>query len=183
MFNKKIKNIISLALAIGIIGGAGSLAYFSDKEVLGGELNLTLGTLSSEVKKTIKIDNMDIEKEVNDTFVLLNNGTLNQRVVINFLNPSIGEDGLEKIKYSLDFESSNKEKKIKSYGGGKEKINSLFNKEIYLLDENGEEIYLEEGETLIAKLTLIMERDMPESYSGKEFKFDLKVGYLQENDE
>ena len=158
MFNKKIKNIIFLALAIGITGGVGSLAYFSDKEVVGGELNLTLGTLSSEVKKTIKIDNMDIEKEVNDTFVLLNSGTLNQRVVINFLNSSIGEDGLEKINY-------------------------LFNKEIYLLDENGEEIYLEEGEILTAKLTLTMERDMPESYSGKEFKFDLKVGYLQENDE
>ena len=96
----KMRRIISLVLAIGIIGGLGSVAYFSDKENVNGDLKLTLGTLSSEATKTVKIEKMDIEVPVSDTFIITNNGTLDQRMTLNFKNSSIGNDGLEKIKYT-----------------------------------------------------------------------------------
>ena len=38
----KMRRIISLVLAIGITGGLGSVAYFSDKENVNGDLKLTL---------------------------------------------------------------------------------------------------------------------------------------------
>ena len=75
----KMRRIISLVLAIGITGGLGSVAYFSDKENVNGDLKLTLGTLSSEATKTVKIEKMDIEVPVSDTFIITNNGTLDQR--------------------------------------------------------------------------------------------------------
>ena len=85
----KVRRIISLVLAIGITGGLGSIAYFSDKEKVNGDLKLTLGTLSSEATKTVKIEKMDIEVPVSDTFIITNNGTLDQRMTLNFKNSSI----------------------------------------------------------------------------------------------
>ena len=170
----KMRRIISLVLAIGITGGLGSVAYFSDKENVNGDLKLTLGTLSSEATKTVKIEKMDIEVPVSDTFIITNNGTLDQRMTLNFKNSSIGNDGLEKIKYSLSFESSENR-------NGEETLLSLFNKNIQLLDAEGNEVVLNDGEVLTATLTLNMQRDMPENYSNAEFKFDLNIGYAQEN--
>ncbi|EGT3615703.1 signal peptide protein [Clostridium perfringens] len=180
MKNAKMRKIVSLALAIGITGSLCSLAYFSDKEKINGDLKLTLGTLSSEATKTIKIDGMDIEVPVSDTFVITNNGTLDQKLTIDFKNPSIGNDGLDKIKYSLSFESS-ENRNIQGYGNGEETLLSLFEKSINLVDLEGNEIVLNEGEIITATLTLNMQRNMPEQYSGKEFKFDLNIGYTQEN--
>ncbi|WP_300259940.1 TasA family protein [Clostridium sp.] len=180
MKNAKIRRIISLVLAIGITGGLGSLAYFSHEENINSDLKLTLGTLSSEAKKTIKIDKMDIEVPVSDNFIIANNGTLDQRVKINFKNPSIGNDGLEKIKYSLSFKSS-ENRDIKGYGDGEEKLLSLFDKTIELLDSEGNEVVLNDGEVLTATLTLNMQRDMPRKYSNTEFKFDLNIRYTQKN--
>lgn len=176
----KMRRIISLVLAIGIIGGLGSVAYFSDKENVNGDLKLTLGTLSSEATKTVKIEKMDIEVPVSDTFIITNNGTLDQRMTLNFKNSSIGNDGLEKIKYYLSFESS-ENRNIQGYGNGEETLLSLFNKNIQLLDTEGNEVVLNDGEVLTATLTLNMQRDMPENYSNAEFKFDLNIGYAQEN--
>ncbi|MFH0334494.1 signal peptide protein [Clostridium perfringens] len=130
MKNLNVRRIFLLLLVIGITGSLGSVSYFSDKENVNGDLRLTLGTLSSEATKTVKIEKMDIEVPVSDTFIITNNGTLDQRMTLNFKNSSIGNDGLEKIKYSL---------------------------------------------------TLNMQRDMPENYSNAEFKFDLNIGYTQEN--
>ncbi|MFQ7566403.1 MAG: signal peptide protein, partial [Clostridium perfringens] len=45
----------------------------------------------------------------------------------------------------------------------------------------GNEVVLNDGEVLTATLTLNMQRDMPENYSNAEFKFDLNIGYAQEN--
>lgn len=180
MKNAKMRRIVSLALAVGITGSLGSLAYFSDKEKINGDLKLTLGTLSSEATKTIKIDKMNIEVPVSDTFIITNNGTLDQRMTINLKNSSIENDGLDKIKYSLTFESS-ENRNIQGYGNGEETLLSLFNKNIRLVDLDGNEIVLNEGEVLTATLTLNMQRDMPEQYSDKEFKFDLNIGYTQEN--
>lgn len=172
--------ILFLVLAIGIAGSLGSLAYFSDKENIYGDLELTIGTLSSEVTKVIKIEKMDIEVPVSDTFIINNNGTLDQRMTMNFKNSSIGNDGLDKIKYSLSFESS-KNRNIKVYGSEKETLLSLFNRDIKLLDSEGNEVVLDDGEVLTGKLVLNMQRDMPEAYSDKEFKFDLNINYTQEN--
>ena len=176
----KMRRIISLVLAIGITGGLGSVAYFSDKENVNVDLKLTLGTLSSEATKTVKIEKMDVEVPVSDTFIITNNGTLDQRMTLNFKNSSIGNDGLEKIKYSLSFESS-ENRNIQGYGNGEETLLSLFNKNIQLLDAESNEVVLNDGEVLTATLTLNMQRDMPENYSNAEFKFDLNIGYTQEN--
>ncbi|ELC8443541.1 signal peptide protein [Clostridium perfringens] len=180
MENSKMRNIIALALAIGVTGSVGSLAYFSDKEKMNGEIKLTLGTLSSEITKGIKIEGIDIEVPVSDTFLITNNGTLDQTVLINFENSSIGNDGLEKIKYSLSFKSS-KDRKLKSYGNGEETLLSLFENGVKVVDLDNNEIILEEGEILTATLILNMQRDMPEKYSGTDFNFDLRVGYNQAN--
>ena len=103
MKNLNVRRIFLLLLVIGITGSLGSVSYFSDKENVNGDLRLTLGTLSSEATKTVKIEKMDIEVPVSDTFIITNNGTLDQRMTLNFKNSSIGNDGLEKIKYSLSF--------------------------------------------------------------------------------
>lgn len=180
MKNKKVRKVLALALAIGITGSLGSLAYFYDKENLNGDLKITIGTLSSDTTKTIKIENMDIETPVSDTFIIVNSGTLDQILKMSLKNPSIGNDGLEKIKYSLTFESSNG-RKIKGYGNGEETLSSLFNKDIKLIGIDNEELVLNEGETITAILTLNMQRDMPDKYSDTEFKFDLNISYTQEN--
>ena len=180
MENKKIRKVLALALAIGITGSLGSLAYFYDKEKINGDLKITLGTLSSETTKTIKIDGMDIDIPVSDTFVITNSGTLDQILRLNFKNPSIENDGLEKVKYSLTFESSNG-KSIKGYGNGEETLVDLFNKDIKLMGYDNNDIVINEGEVITATLTLNMQRDMPEKYSNSEFKFDLNIGYTQEN--
>ena len=177
-FNVRI--ILLFLLVIVITGSLGSVSYFSDKENVNGDLRLTLGTLSSEATKIIKIEKMDVEVPVSDTFIITNNGTLDQRITLNFKNSSIGNDGLEKIKYSLSFESS-ENRNIQGYGNGEETLLSLFNKNIQLLDAEGNEIVLNDGEVLTATLTLNMQRDMPENYSNAEFKFDLNIGYTQEN--
>ena len=180
MKNLNVRIIFLLLLVIGITGSLGSVSYFSDKENVNGDLRLTLGTLSSEATKIIKVEKMDVEVPVSDTFIITNNGTLNQRMTLNFKNSSIGNDGLEKIKYSLSFESS-ENRNIQGYGNGEETLLSLFNKNIQLLDAEGNEIVLNDGEVLTATLTLNMQRDMPENYSNAEFKFDLNIGYTQEN--
>ena len=142
MKTRKMRRIISLVLAIGITGGLGSVAYFSDKENVNGDLKLTLGTLSSEATKTIKIEKMDIEVPVSDNFIITNNGTLDQIMTLNFKNSSIGNDGLEKIKYSLSFESS-ENRDIQGYGNGEETLLSLFDKNIKGLKRKLEELKLE----------------------------------------
>ncbi len=107
------RRIFLLLLVIGITGSLGSVSYFSDKENVNGDLRLILGTLSSEATKTVKIEKMDVEVPVSDTFIITNNGTLDQRMTLNFKNSSIGNDGLEKIKYSLSL----KVVKIEIYKG------------------------------------------------------------------
>ena len=132
MKNLNVRRIFLLLLVIGITGSLGSVSYFSDKENVNGDLRLTLGTLSSEATKIIKVEKMDVEVPVSDTFIITNNGTLDQRITLNFKNSSIGNDGLEKIKYSLSFESS-ENRNIQGYGNGEETLLSLFNKNIQLL--------------------------------------------------
>ena len=151
-------------------------SVFFDFKECESDLNITLQLYV----KIIKIEKMDVEVPVSDTFIITNNGTLDQRMTLNFKNSSIGNDGLEKIKYSLSFESS-ENRNIQGYGNGEETLLSLFNKNIQLLDAEGNEIVLNDGEVLTATLTLNMQRDMPENYSNAEFKFDLNIGYTQEN--
>lgn len=178
----KIRKILALVLVIGITVGLGSFAYFSDQRLMNGEIKLVLGTLDSNINKTVKIDSLDIEVPVSDTFVINNDGTLDQEMILKFSNPSIESDGLEKIKYSLTIESSNG-KKIKEYGNGNERLNTLFNKELNLVDSDGNEVFLEAGESLRGTLTLTMNRDMPEKYSNANLNFDLSIAYTQTNSE
>lgn len=182
MKGNKFRKITTLVVAIGITGGMGSLAYFSDQKLMNGEIKLVLGTLDSNITKTIKIEKLDIEVPVSDTFVITNNGTLDQKMTFMLNNSSIDTDGLDKINYSLSFESS-AGKKIKTYGNGNEALSTLFNKELELLDINGNKVFLDDGETLTGTLTLNMKRDMPEKYSNADFTFDLNVAYTQTNNE
>lgn len=76
MKNLNVRRIFLLLLVIGITDSLGSVSYFSDKENVNGDLRLTLGTLSSEATKIIKVEKMDVEVPVSDTFIITNNGTL-----------------------------------------------------------------------------------------------------------
>ena len=134
---------LALALSIGSVQGLGTYALFTDIEDVGSNLSISTGDVDVEIEnKTTELNLSNEKTEAVINFNILNNGTLNQYLKLNFGYSSINNKDL---KNYIDFKlSSNKANiKFEDLGGN--------NYELY---EGEEKLILNPGNSINVELTL-----------------------------
>lgn len=109
-FNQKRKQKIketliglSLAISIGLVGSAGSYAYFSARVNTDNGITITMGTLDVGIGDGFNLDEFNQNTEYTQTFAITNTGTLDEILTLKFDNVSFNgsEIDLSKVDYEL----------------------------------------------------------------------------------
>lgn len=174
--NKNIKATLtglSLSLVIGLAGGVGSYAYFTDKEEIKNDLVISMGDLQTSISKSLDITGLKPNSKNTEEFNIKNEGTLDQNVTIKFSNISQNIDyskytNSDKIQYELEI--------IKLDGNVTSKKTTI-NKLNELSFDDTELGTLKKGESFKCKVT-ISSGDI-RLYENSEINFDLNVDAVQ----
>lgn len=186
---------LALMIAIGVAGGVGSYAYFTDQSEAKNDLVVTMGELDIDIPNS-KEWNHDIGKTYDRQEIYIdNNGTLNQNVKLtidNFkVNDTLSEEILKEINYQIEFKYVNRNQEeidkiiylngedlSKGIEQGKTLI-ELNGKSGYLKDDKGELITLSPGEYIKCTMATDITGANKELIQNKTITFDTNADGFQ----
>lgn len=178
---------LALALAIGSTQIMGTYALFTDTEDIASNLDISTGDVDVEaevVESLSQITGLQPGDTITGKFKIINNGTLNQNLILNInadnANLPEGYDILNYLDWSISFESYNG-KSIKTIS------KSSQNKEIRYNTENDDLVTLNPsvGSYITANVNLNLSGNIPaevqSAIAGKDIGINLQISSYQTN--